>query len=147
MRADRAANRTSDLVSVTRSPLPHLGERLSGRTPRELYLGALVVAFGVGATVRIYDALRVGFPLTDGGLFYVMVRDLQAANYGLPEFTSYNQSNIPFAYPPLGMYAAALVEDATPFGLLTVFRILPLLYCLLTLLAFFLLARRFLRSE
>jgi hypothetical protein len=97
--------------------------------------------------VRAYHAFRVDFPLNDGGLFYVMVRDVQAANYGLPSFTSYNQVDIPFAYPPLGMYLAALVEDLTPLDLLTVFRVLPLVYCLLTLGAFFLLARQFLTSR
>jgi hypothetical protein len=76
-----------------------------------------------------------------------MARDVQAANYSLPAFTSYNQVGISFAYPPLGMYIAAILDDLTPFDLLTLFRVLPLLYCLLTLAAFFLLARRFLTSR
>src|SRR5262245_31305489 len=97
---------------------------------------------GLGAAVRLYHTFRVDFPLNDGGLFYVMTRDLQSAHYGLPTFTSYNQIDIPFAYPPLGMYLAALVDDLTPLDLLTVFRVLPLVYCMLTLGAFFLLARR-----
>ena len=106
-----------------------------------------MLAFGLGAAVRVFHVARADFPLNDGGLFYAMVRDIQAANYRLPSFTSYNQMDIPFGYPPLGLYIAGLMDDVTPFDLLTVFRLLPLLYSLLTLVAMFLLARQFLTSR
>jgi hypothetical protein len=131
-------------VSAIKLPLPVTGEGLDAAAAhRALFHRALIGAFAVGAAVRVYHTFRVTSPLNDGGLFYTMVQDLQAAHYRLPDVTSYNHIGIPFAYPPLGLYIAAVVDDLTPFDLATVFRVLPLLYCLLTLGAVYLLARRF----
>jgi len=90
------------------------------------YRQALIAAVLLGAAVRTYHVLSHGFPLNDGGLFFSMVRDLQAAHYRLPAFTSYNDAGIPYAYSPLGFYLAALVNDWTPLSLVDVFRWLPL---------------------
>lgn len=97
---------------------------------------AALAAIGLGAVLRIQLVLGADFPLNDGGMFYAMARDLQLARYALPEYTSYNGGGIPFAYPPLGFYLAALLDEATPWSLLDSFRILPLLASLLSLAAF-----------
>jgi len=68
------------------------------------------LAFLFGAIVRLLPAFLAGFPINDGGMFAVMIRDLLASHLSLPAFTTYNYSNIPFAYPPLGLYLGALFE-------------------------------------
>src|SRR5688572_14528043 len=80
-------------------------------------------------------------------MFYAMARDLQHSGYQLPEFTSYNSGEIPYTYPPLGFYAAALLDDLTPLSMLEVFRWLPLIATCLTIPAFYLLARSMLTSR
>ncbi len=104
-------------------------------------------AIGLAVLVRATIVLASDFPLNDGGMFFAMVRDLQASHYALPSVTSYNSSGIPFAYPPLGMYVAGLIDDFTPVSLLTVFRFLPMAVSSLALVAFFLFARRVLDSR
>lgn len=108
---------------------------------------ALAAALVLGASIRAWHIFAEDFPLSDGGMFYAMVRDLQAAGYRLPVSTSYNFLEIPYAYPPLGFYAAALLDDLTPLTLIDIFRFLPLVVTILTLAAFFLLARSMLKSR
>ena len=106
-------------------------------------VGTLMVALGVliGAFVRAYYVLTADFPLNDGGLFFQMTRDLQAAQFRLPATTLYNFADIPFAYAPLGFYAAGLLELVTPLTLVDIFRFLPLTVSCLMVGAFALLAR------
>jgi hypothetical protein len=98
-----------------------------------LLLGGLV------RTVLVYDGDP--FPLNDGGMFYAMIEDLKAANYVLPEMTSYNGGDIPFAYPPLPFYTAAALSDFGGWSTLSLLQSLPLLFSILTIPAFFFLAR------
>ncbi|MGE3076116.1 MAG: glycosyltransferase family 39 protein [Dehalococcoidia bacterium] len=112
----------------------------------ELWLAA-IGAVWLGAIVRLYFVLSIDFPVNDGGMFYAMVRDIQSAHYRLPETTSYNYSEIPFAYPPLTFYVIALLNDAFGVSLLTLFRVVPLVGSLLTIPAFFLLSRSLLESR
>ena len=102
----------------------------------------LGVALTLGIAVRAVPiATGDGFPLNDGGMFYVMVEDLKAAGYALPEYTSYNGGDIPFAYSPLPFYLAAGLSDLGGWDTLDVLRFLPLLFSILTIPAFYLLAR------
>ena len=114
---------------------------------QRLFRAGIVSAIGLGILVRASHVLSQGFPLNDGGMFYVMARELQRAGYRLPAFTGYNAAEIPFAYPPLGLYVAGAIDDLTPLSLLTVFRLLPLVVTCATLVAFFLLARAMLVSR
>lgn len=108
---------------------------------------AIVAAILLGVVVRAVHVLLQPFPLNDGGLFYVMVEDLQRARYHLPAFTSYNAAGIPFAYPPLGLYVSGLLSGGLSLDLFTIFRFLPLIVSCLTIPAFFLLARSLLDTE
>ncbi|HEU4758434.1 MAG TPA: hypothetical protein VFT91_00495 [Dehalococcoidia bacterium] len=108
---------------------------------------ALPLATFIGFLVRLAHVLPAGFPLNDGGLFYVMVQDLQHAHYVLPAHTSYNGADIPFAYPPLPFHIAALLASVGPWSLQDVFRFLPLVFSTLTIPAFFLLSRSMLPSR
>lgn len=101
----------------------------------------LIWAFLFGAFVRVLPVWQAGFPLNDGGLFYSMTADLQRAGSKLPAVTTYNRLSIPFAYPPLAFYLADFIQTLTRFSLIEVVRWLPVLFSLLTLPAFFLLAR------
>ena len=72
----------------------------------------LGIAILFGIFVRILPLFLAGFPINDGGMFAAMMRDLRAGNFALPMFTTYNQMDIPYAYPPLGFYLGALSETA-----------------------------------
>ncbi|HEY4668665.1 MAG TPA: hypothetical protein VIH05_02720 [Tepidiformaceae bacterium] len=111
---------------------------LAARVASALALPAIIA---VAAAVRLTHTLREPFPLNDGGLFFAMVRDIQAAGYMLPEYTRYNGGDIPFAYPPLSLYLAALLDPVVPGSLETLFRVLPLAGSVLVVWAFAHLAR------
>jgi hypothetical protein len=80
-------------------------------------------------------------------MFYRIILDIQAANYAMPEFISYNGGDIPMAYSPLAFYVAAGMNDVFGFPVLDILRFLPLFFSILTLVAVFLLARDVLASE
>jgi hypothetical protein len=127
---------------------PPAGERLARiQLSRAAYAWVLVAGLALGVAARASWVLAADFPVNDGGLFYVMTRDLQDNAYRLPVFTTYNGGHIPFAYAPLGFYAAAVLEAATPMSMLTVFRFLPLALAIGTVGAFLLLARSLVRDR
>ena len=65
----------------------------------------LVVVFAV----RLVPVLVASFPLGDGGLFAAMAGDIRRANFDLPLVSSFNDAQIPFVYPPLGLYILAAI--------------------------------------
>ncbi len=109
---------------------------------------AVSAALLVGILVRfpylISDDL---FPLGDGGLFVAIINSIKANRYILPEFVVYNRVEIPFAYPPFGFYLAIFVSRS--FGLPTLFmlRLLPIVFNLLTIVVFVLLAIEILKDR
>jgi hypothetical protein len=107
----------------------------------------LFTALLFGAVVRFVPAASSGFPLNDGGMFYVMARDLAANHFLPPHFTSYNLAHIPFAYPPLGLYAAAILSFLLPVSELQVFLWLPPFVNALSIFFFFKFAAQFLPSR
>lgn len=116
---------------------------------RKLDWSALILftALLFGAVVRFTPAISNGFPLNDGGMFYTMIRDLQASHYILPWFTSYNFADIPFAYPPLGFYIAASLSDLPHVSVLQTLLWLPALVNTLSILAFYKLTEQILPSR
>ncbi|HWQ83782.1 MAG TPA: 6-pyruvoyl-tetrahydropterin synthase-related protein [Anaerolineales bacterium] len=100
----------------------------------------LALAILLGGYARLNQVLTSPFPLNDGGLFYAMTQDLQANQYSLPEKTSYNQLELPFAYPPLPFYLAGGLNDLTGWELLEFFRLLPAVFSILAIVAFYWLA-------
>lgn len=97
----------------------------------------LAVAIATGLALRLGPILLADFPLRDGGLFVTMANDIRNAGFGLPEFSTYNAGDVPFAYPPLGLYVLALV----PGDPISTERWLPLVWSLLAIPAAYLLAR------
>lgn len=107
----------------------------------------LFTALLFGAVVRFVPATSNGFPLNDGGMFYTMIRNLQANHYILPQFTSYNFVDIPFAYPPLGFYIAASLSDLLHVPVLQTLLWLPALVNTLAIFFFYQFARQLLPSR
>lgn len=107
----------------------------------------LFTALLFGAVVRFWPVITNGFPLNDGGMFYTMIRDLKANHYLLPEFTTYNFADIPFAYPPLGFYIAASLSSLLPVSELGILLWLPALVNTLSILVFYKLAEQILPSR
>jgi hypothetical protein len=105
----------------------------------------LFTALIFGVIFRFYPALTNGFPLNDGGMFYTMVQDLKANGYALPQFTTYNDSDIPFAYPPLGFYIASFLS-LLPVSDLSIFLYLPAFINCLSIIIFYLFAKETLDS-
>ncbi len=130
-----ATPRTEHLIHV----IPDISTRA--------YVALLVAAVVLGTLVRVSHVFSSDFPLNDGGMFYAMARDLQHHGFTLPTTTSYNNAGIPFAYSPLGFYVAALLDRVLPGDLISLFRVLPLLYSAATLAAFAMLAHRLLRQQ
>lgn len=100
----------------------------------------------LGGFIRVVQVLATSFPLNDGGMFYVMVRDLQANNYRIPSFTSYNFSSIPYAYPAFSFYLAGWLNDLG-LDLLQILRFYPLAFSLLAIPAFYWLASEILEER
>lgn len=105
-----------------------------------MHLFLIFLALVFGGFARLYSVLQSSFPLNDGALFYTMTRELSANLFVLPEFSNYNNLHIPFAYPPLGFYLSGLLNQLTGWDLLDIFRILPAVLTIFTILAFYLLA-------
>ncbi len=107
----------------------------------------LWLALAIGLYIRLSLVLSSNFPLNDGGMFYTMALDIERNGFALPWYTTYNLSHIPFAYPPLGLYLAAITHVITPLSMLEVTRFLPLVFNVLTIVAVYFLARAMLSSE
>lgn len=112
-------------------------------------LSRLVLFWAIlfGAFVRLYPVWTAGFPVNDGGLFYRMAQDLITAQFHEPLYTTYNQLNIPFAYPPFPIYLAAFLNQVLRIPLLEVVRWLPLLFSILTIPAVFWFTRVLISDE
>ncbi|MCS7257270.1 MAG: hypothetical protein RMJ05_10695 [Thermomicrobium sp.] len=126
-------------------------EALTKRTPARLtpslwYPAILVQAVGVALVFRLWFVRQSSFPLNDGGLFWTMVDDLERAHFRLPVSTSYNQAGIPFVYPPLGLYVAALLETLG-VARLDLFRYLPTVLTVGSVAAFAVLAHQLLATR
>jgi hypothetical protein len=106
----------------------------------------LLAALVLGTLVRLLFILPANFPLNDGGLFYSMVRDLQANHFLIPAETSYNQGGLPFAYSPLAFYLIGGLNSLLGFSLLEQMRWLPLFFNLLCIPVFYHFARQLLRD-
>jgi hypothetical protein len=108
---------------------------------------AVLFALLLGGGLRFSLAAAGDFPLNDGGMFYVMVQELIDNRFALPEFTSYNGGQIPFTYPPLAFYLAALIRQVTRLPLLSLFQYLPAALSALTIPAVYWLGLRLTGSQ
>lgn len=116
-------------------------------TQPEWIILILGIALIGGVFIRFFPTLTVGFPINDGGMFLSMVRDLSSSNYLLPKFTSYNQLQIPFAYPPFGFYVARIISDVFNVSEINSLRFIPPFVNSLSILVFYLLSSELLKSK
>lgn len=117
---------------------------MDNKDPDKIFL---LLAILLGGIVRILPVFMAGFPVNDGGMFYVMVEELKANHFLLPAFTQYNLAGIPYAYSPFGFYATALISSLFRIPALDLVRWLPPLVSTLALLAFYLFASEILGSR
>ncbi len=101
----------------------------------------LFVALVCGVIVRGAPVFGTDFILNDGGLFSLMSQELVAKKLAWPAFTSYNGGGIPFAYPPFGLYLDAVIRAVVGIGPETTLRVLPLAFAILSVPAFYFMAR------
>lgn len=79
-----------------------------------LWLG---VALGVGGVVYLTYLVTHAYPAYGAGLFMQAVEEISANGYALPErIPNYTREGVPFAYPPLLFYVAAIVRDLFGVG-------------------------------
>jgi asparagine N-glycosylation enzyme membrane subunit Stt3 len=107
----------------------------------------LLAAILFGGIFRLLPAWLAGFPVNDGGMFYAMMKDLQANHYAPPLFATYNNTAIPFAYPPLGFYAGAGLSDLLNVSLIAVLQWLPAIVHTVCIPALYFLARELTGSK
>ena len=107
----------------------------------------LFLAILLGTYLRFNPTMLAGFAVNDGGMFAVMVDNLRANHYLIPAFTTYNFSNIPFAYPPLGFYFGALAADLFGMSSVNIVRWLPALFASLSIPAFYFLSLHFFKDK
>jgi hypothetical protein len=99
-----------------------------------------------GGMIYLYPPAVAGFPINDGGLFYVMIRSIQQNAYRLPEFVHYNGLFVPFAYPPLAFYTAALISGLLHLDPRMILLWFPGIVLIAISIGVYLLARRILTS-
>ena len=116
---------------------------MDNKDPYKIFL---LLAVLLGGIVRFMPVVMAGFPVNDGGMFYVMIEELKANHFLLPAFTDYNLAGIPYAYTPFGFYTAALLSSLFHLPALDLVRWLPPLVSTASLLAFYLLAKEILDS-
>src|SRR5919202_168179 len=107
----------------------------------------LAFAFGLAAAVRIRPFVTTDWPLNDGGMFATAISEIVRNGYALPATLDYNGQTIPFAYPPLAFYIAAVVSQLGQIAPVDVLRVLPFLFSCLSVAAFYRLARRLLSDD
>ena len=112
-------------------------------------LGLLIAlsACILGGALRLYTAYQAGFPINDGGLFYLITKAIQQGGYILPKYVHYNGLEIPFAYPPLGFYFAGIISDILRTPLIEIFRWLPAVVLSISIYAFYVFAERLMGSS
>lgn len=117
-------------------------ERPAGAAQAQTTATALLVsALLAAALFRAYLIAASSFPINDGGFFIPFIDGIAARFPGIPASVPYNGADIPFGYPPLSFWIAALL---TALGLdkLEVLRVLPILFNFVSILLFALLLLR-----
>ena len=112
-----------------------------------LFLFCLSLSLILGLIIRIPYFYIYDFALNDGALFVEMAEAIRANGYILPEIVVYNGTEIPFAYPPLSFYLVAFLIDLFKFNILDIVRYMPLVFNILSICAFVLLASRLIKDK
>ncbi len=84
----------------------------------------LVIA-GLAVLLRLSYFTDSPLPINDGGLFYAYASTILDNNLSFPPTVDFNGLSLPFAYPPLSFWLAALISSLFELDLLTVVRYFP----------------------
>lgn len=107
----------------------------------------LVLSLLVSGVVAASYFVTHSFPAYEGGLFLQIVEELRMEGYTSPRRVPYyTRGGVPFAYPPLGFYALAVVIEVTGVAPLTVAMYLPALVTMVSLLPYHAVAKEILES-
>lgn len=106
-----------------------------------------IAALIFGAWFRLYIPYTADFPINDGGLFHAMIEGIRAADFRLPEHVRYNGLQIPFVYPPLAFYLAAVVAKAFGTPLPEILSWMPAMVLVAIIPAIYILGRIILGSQ
>ena len=107
----------------------------------------LVGAVGVGLTVLLAYLLAHPHPTYEGGLFLQIVAEIRAHGYALPDrIPYYTDGGIPFAYPPLMFYVAAILVDVTGVDPVLLMLVMPGLVSTVALVPYYYVAKELLGS-
>lgn len=109
------------------------------------YIVLFIVVFSL--IIRLPYIIGSSFPLHDGGFFYVMVRDLLKNDLLLPAYSSFNNANIPFIYPPFGLYFVAILERIFDIDGVLLFKIIPFVLVILLIPVFYEFSKEFFENE
>lgn len=101
----------------------------------------------MGTYLRVSIVLQSEFPLNDGGLFWTMTQNLIQNNFVIPKYTTYNLAQIPYIYPPGAFYLNGLISSFLHIPLVTLFRWMPLLFSILSVLLVYPIAKVILSSS
>ncbi len=104
------------------------------------------LTFFLAVLLRIFPGFITSFPINDGGMFYVMARDLRANGFLIPAFTTYNNYEIPFAYPPLGFYVKAVL-NMLGISEIAIVHWLPICMSCISVIVFYFLANAILKDK
>jgi len=86
----------------------------------------IAVGIGVGGFVYLSYLMTHQYPAYGGGLYLDIAEQIRANGYGLPaRIPGYTDSGVPFAYPPLAFYVAALVLDISGVNGITYATVVP----------------------
>jgi len=121
---------------------------LDSRNEENIFIFTIIgLAIILGAIVRTQYISNSDYPINDGGFFFQMVEDLIDNGFRLPKYTTYNQANIPFAYPPLAFYLTGWLHYYFGIPKLTLFQYLPVIVSVFTIPAFYYLTNGFLEDK
>jgi hypothetical protein len=118
------------------------------RNEENIFIYTIIgLAIILGAVVRIQYISNSKYPINDGGLFFQMVEDLIDNGFRLPKYTTYNQANIPYAYPPAAFYLTGWMHTYFGIPTLTLFQYLPVIVSVFTIPAYYYLTNGFLENK
>jgi len=121
---------------------------LDSRNEENIFIFTIIgLAIILGAIVRVQYISNSDYPINDGGFFFQMVEDLIDSGFRLPKYTTYNQANIPFAYPPLAFYLTGWLHSYFGIPKFALFQYLPVIVSVFTIPAFYYLTNGFLEDK
>ncbi len=114
--------------------------------PKLLSILILTIIISISLYLRFIPLIESPLPINDGGLFYKMTVDLVGSKFLLPKYTSYNNLNIPFVYPPLGIYVLGIISSLAKISPFAIITFLPTLIFIFSIIIFYYLSYKFFRN-